>query len=150
MRAIEKEIPVELFMKIFNDLTDNREGEFSEDFTNGKYKLHISAYPHTYYSTIIGKEYYITLSNNKTEFIMRRESTDKELYDYMGNRLTDSYDFSEFIYSTKDLSNLEAFNNLEPNEIVEFIERVVDRCAEVIKESSDYWKAKKKNLMESI
>lgn len=150
MRAIKKEIPIELFMKIFNDLVDNREGEFSEDFTNGKYKLHISAHPHTYYSTVIGKEYYITLSNNKTEFIMSRESTDKELYDYMGNKLTDLYDFSEFIYSTKDLSNLEAFNNLEPNEIVEFIEKVADRCVEVIKESSGYWESKKKNLMESI
>lgn len=150
MRAIEKAIPVELFMKIFNDLTNNHEDEFSEDFTDGKYKLHISAHPHMYYSTIIGKEYYITLFNNKTEFIMRRESTDKELYDYMGNKLCSLNDFSEFIYSTEDLSNLETFNNLEPNEIVEFIERVADRCAEVIKESSDYWKSKKKNLMESI
>ena len=150
MRAIKKEIPVELFMKIFNDLTNNREGEFSEDFTDGKYKLHISAYPHTYYSTIIGKEYYITLSNNKTEFIMSRESTDKELYDYMGNKLRSIDDFSEFIYSTEDLSNLESFTNLEPYEMVEFIVRVADRCAEVMKKSPDYWKSKKKNLMESI
>lgn len=150
MKAIRKSIPVELFRKIFNDLADNYEGDFSEDFTNGKYKLHISTYPNTYYATEIGKVYCIDLKGKEAEYIIRRETVDKELHDYMGNKLSDPNDFSEFIYMANNLGNLESFNNLEPGELVEFIKGVVSRCTEVIKESSDYWKSKKKNLMESI
>lgn len=150
MKAIKKSIPSDFFVEIFDELTNNYEGEFSEDFTNGKYKLHISAYPNTYYTTEIGKIYYIDLKSKEAEYIIHRETIDKELYDYMGNKLSDIKDYSEIIYMTNNLGNLESFNNLEPGELVEFIKGVVSRCTGVIKEAPAYWESKKKNLMESI
>lgn len=149
-KAIRKSIPSDFFKEIFDELTDNYEGKFSKDFANGKYKLHISVYPNTYYTTEIGKIYCIDLMSKEAEYTICRETTDKELYDYMGNKLSDINDYSEIIYTTNNLSNLESFNNLEPGELEEFIRGVVSRCTEVIKETPAYWESKKKNLMESI
>lgn len=150
MKAIRKSIPLDFFEEIFGELTDNYEGDFSEEYKTKKYTFRISAYPNTYYTTEIGKLYYINLKSKEAEYIICRETIDKELHDYMGNRLSGIKDYSEIIYMTNNLGNLESFNNLEPGELLEFVKGIVSRCTEVIKEAPAYWESKKKNLMESI
>lgn len=151
MRTIKRDISSDYFAKIFNRLSDGHE-YLDETYKNRNYEVKVVCEPNTFYNTEVGKCYSIKLLDLRinNEYYFSREVVDRSICDYMGNTISAEKDHSEFFYMTNDNDLLETFRNLDNDEFIVFVEKVVSRCEEVIKESPAYWESKKKNLMESI
>lgn len=151
MRTTRRDISSDYFAKIFNRLSDDRE-YFNKTYKNGNYEVKVVYEPNTFYNTEVGKCYSIKLLDLRinNEYYFSRGVVDRPVCDYLGNVVCAEEDRSEFYYMTNDDDLLETFRNLDDDEFMIFIEKVISRCEEVKEQSSSYMKSLKKNLMESI